>query len=102
MGSGKGDSKRYVGWLLRSLRILDVQKERAILHPQFEKVDSFGIYSIRYPNAKRNPRVLYFFIHEGVPVLLCAFLEKSKNDYTKAIAISKDRAKFIKKRWAEF
>lgn len=102
MGSNKGDAKRYVDWLARSLRVLDVQKERAILLSNFEKVDSDGIYSIRYPNAKRNPRVLYFFVHEGVPVLLSAFLEKSKSDYTRSIDVSKARANYIKAHWEEF
>lgn len=79
---------------------LDNYGEKAVLLQSFEKMSGSDlIYSMRYPNSRKNPRVLYFFICGGVPVLLYAFLEKKKADYTHGIKVAEERAKLVKENW---
>lgn len=87
--------KRYQGKLMSELVVLSEHKERAITLAHFEKINSVdGLYSIRNPKTKKNLRVLYT-IQEGYIILLTVFLEKSKNDYKKAIAIASSRMKLL-------
>lgn len=86
---------RYQTKLLRDLAILDDQKEKAIKLPEFEKLtNEIGLFSIRHPHSNLNLRVIYT-VTKGVVILITAFLEKSRNDYTKAIRVSRDRYEWI-------
>ena len=97
---GNADAKRYAEWFARCAQMLDIELEKAVLFPQFEKISgSENLYSMRYPKSKKNPRVLYFFLCNGVPVLLYAFLEKNKSDYTHGIEVAEERAKFVNDNW---
>lgn len=102
IGNDRSNAKRYLIWLDKCMADLDTYGERAILLQRFEKIGgSDVIYSMRYPNSRKNPRVLYFFICEGTPVLLYAFLEKKKADYTHGIKVAETRAKFVKANWSQ-
>ncbi len=98
-GRDRANAKRYLAWLDRCIKNLDTYAERAVSLNSFEKLTGTEFYSIRYPRSKKNPRVLYFFICDGVPVLLYAFLEKSSSDYTHGINVAKSRAKFVRENW---
>ena len=89
--------KRYSDWLNRSLTM--VEEGHPLRMPLFEKLGGCeGLYSIRNPNSKKNPRVLFMYYlghtSDGKAriILLTAFMEKSKSDYNKAI----ERAKRIR------
>lgn len=99
LGKSLVERKRYTAWLQRCLFTLSDYKEAAVQFPHFEKLKGSknGIYSIRYPHSTKNPRILYFFICAGRPVLLGAFLEKSSADYNKNLAVAEKRASFLSK-----
>ncbi len=80
--------KRYAEWLRRNLHNLDTRGKNAVDGSHIEKLykDGFNLYSIRYPRSKTNPRVIFYFTTEdNYVILLCAILEKSSSDYTRAI-----------------
>ena len=82
-GKGKSDLKRYEKWLTRRLRILDANGKQATDGTHFEKIDT-DVYSIRLPESKHNPRILYsFIINDNTVILICAFLENNSSDYEK-------------------
>lgn len=90
------DVKRYEKWLRRRLKILDSSGILATDGVSFEKIEN-NIYSIRYPESKHNPRVIYsFFIEHGSIILLTAFLEKNSTDYEFAKQRAKNRIQAIK------
>lgn len=63
---------------------------------QYEKLTGEErLYSIRHPNTKKNVRVLYTIVNGTYIILLHAFLEKSSNDYKKAITVAKKRLKWL-------
>lgn len=96
LGRSSSESKRYAAWLQRKLDDLTLYRERAIQLRDFEKVEGHTmLYSIRYPRSKKNPRIIYFFVHERKPVLLLAFLEKKSSDYEKKIPAALQRCKFV-------
>lgn len=96
IGRSESELKRYTAWLQRKLDDLALYREQAIKLRDFEKVEGYPmLYSIRYPRSKKNPRVIYFFIHEGTPVLLLAFLEKKSSDYEKKSDAALKRYKFV-------
>lgn len=100
IGRDRSNAERYLRWLDKCMADLDTYGERAVLLQSFEKiVGSDIIYSMRYPHSGKNPRVLYFFICDGTPVLLYAFLEKKKADYTHGIQVAEKRAKMVKENW---
>ena len=69
--------KRYQEKLLANLAVLDVEKEKAIELPQYEKlVGEEKLYSIRHPRTGKNVRVLYTIVEGSIIILLVAFLEK--------------------------
>ena len=83
--------KRYQEKLLANLAVLDIEKERAIELPQYEKlVGEENLYSIRHPRTGKNVRVLYTIV-DGSIIILVAFLEKNDGDYRKAINVAKNR-----------
>ncbi len=75
---------RYEKWLRRSLIHLDELGAKAINLPNFEKLKNSELYSMRYPNSKINPRVLYYISGCNI-ILLYVFKEKSSSDYDAAI-----------------
>lgn len=86
---------RYQKKLLIDLAVLDDLKENAVKLPEFERLtDEVGLFSIRHPHSTLNMRVIYT-IEEGVVILITVFLEKNKNDYNKAIKVSRKRRKWI-------
>lgn len=96
LGRSQSESKRYIAWLQRKLEVLNQYREQATRLRDFERVEGNTIlYSIRYPNSKKNPRIIYFFVHEGKPVLLLAFLEKKPSDYKKILTSALTRYNFV-------
>ena len=87
--------KRYQEKLLQSLAVLEDHMEQAIKLAQFEKLSGFDdLYCIRYPNAKKNVRVIYTIYDDSI-ILLLAFLEKKDSDYQRAIENAKKRLKLL-------
>lgn len=88
--------QRYQKKLMQDLAVLDMQKEKAIDLPQYEKLTGEeNLYSIRHPETKKNVRILYTICDEGIVILLAAFLEKNTGDYQKAIRRAKDRLAWL-------
>ncbi|KHC92933.1 hypothetical protein TBGT1765_02832 [Thermotoga sp. TBGT1765] len=79
------------------INILSNEGERAITQPYFEKLRGTGdvdLYSLRLEKKNPNIRIIFSFWKSYV-ILLCAFLEKEKGDYDKAINSAKRRFKNI-------
>jgi len=94
------EAKQYVAWLYRSLAQLDEMGTATTRLKGFEKLPGTGgIYSARYPNTGKNPRILYFFIQGAKVVLLTPFLEKNSGDYQRAIRVAKARKATFKTQW---
>lgn len=69
--------QRYQKKLIQDLAVLDMEKERAIDLPQYEKLNGEKeLFSIRHPESKKNVRIIYTIVEGGIVVLLVAFLEK--------------------------
>lgn len=86
--------QRYQKKLMQDLAVLDMEKERAIDLPQYEKLNGEkNLYSIRHPESKKNVRVIYTIVAGRIIILLVAFLEKGDGDYRKAIRVAKSRLK---------
>lgn len=90
---GKGGAHNsYYKKFLENLKVLDNVSsiEHALIDQRFELIDGEShIYSIRH-KSKMNPRVLFFHTTaDGVYILLCGFLEKSKSDYDVALRKAK-------------
>ncbi len=82
---------------MQDLAVLDIEKERAIDMPQYEKLSGEKeLYSIRHPESKKNVRVIYTLVEDSVVILLVAFLEKNDGDYQNAINLAKKRLQWIK------
>lgn len=93
-------AKQYVSWLERSLKTLDTQGKATTRLKGFEKLSGADdIYSARYPNTQKNPRVLYFYIQDSKIVLLCSFCEKNKSDYQRGIEAAKARKATFEAQW---
>lgn len=93
--------KRYRKKLLLNLAVLDEYKEQAIDFPQYEKLSGEDkLYSIRYPNSKKNVRILYTIV-EGYVILLTAFLEKNDGDYQRAIHLAKKQIRELESWYGE-
>lgn len=89
--------QRYQKWLIGSLTILEEQGLEVLKLKNFEQLENVkpNIYSIRYPNSKINPRVLYVYLKEGEILLLAAFKEKNKSDYNRNIKMAQQRLKLL-------
>ena len=82
--------QRYQKKLMQDLAVLDIEKERAIDLPQYERLSGEEkLYSIRHPETKKNVRIIYTIINTSIVILLVAFLEKTDGDYKKAINTAK-------------
>ena len=90
---------RYQKWLIQRLEVLEEYGQKVVQLEQFEDLKQsqivkgieYKIFSIRYPKSKLNPRVLFTFADGRVVILLCAFKEKSKSDYSRHISLAKNR-----------
>lgn len=88
--------QRYQKKLIQDLAVLDMEKERAIEFPQYEKLSGEDkLYSIRHPETKKNVRVIYTIVNGSIVILLVAFLEKNEGDYKNAINVAKKRLKWL-------
>jgi phage-related protein len=87
--------ERYQKWLIRSLARLEEMGREALNLQEFEclSVTSPKIYSIRYPNSKKNPRILYVYYEKNTIILLGAFQENNASDYERNIKIAQKRWK---------
>ena len=84
--------KRYQTKLIKNLVVLDTEKEQAVRLKQFEKLsETEELYSIRYPEANKNFRVIYTVYEENFIILLTAFQEKNDGDYRRAVAVAEKR-----------
>lgn len=87
--------RKYLTKLKSNLKILDVQKEKAIQFQQFERVENQPFYSIRHV-SKFNPRVIYAYIDENDRIiLLTSFRETKTADYRPALDRAKERMKLL-------
>ncbi len=87
--------KRYQKKLIEDLAVLELEKEKAVDLPQFEKLaGNDRLYCIRHPESKKNVRVIYV-IEEGAIILLTAFLEKNRGDYKRAVNTALERLKWL-------
>ena len=87
---------RYQKKLIQNLSVLSEHKEKALLFPQYEKLEGEDkIYCIRYPGNDKNVRVLYTITEDSVIILLVAFLEKRSSDYRRAINVAKNRLIYL-------
>lgn len=88
---------RYHKWIRKKLSILESLGTNALKLEEFEKLSdtSPNLYSIRYPHSKKNPRVIYIYVEQGMVYLLHAFKEKNDSDYKNAINIAQKRAKLF-------
>lgn len=95
----KGDKatlKRYKKALARRLKMLDNAGAECIDKIRFEYIEK-DIYSIRYPESKKNPRILFTFcLGKNNVVLLNAFIEGNSSDYEHSKRISRNRIVLIK------
>ena len=88
--------QRYQKKLIQDLAVLDMEKERAIDLPQYEKLTGEKeLFSIRHPASKKNVRIIYTIVEGGIVVLLVAFLEKNDGDYQNAINVAKCRLRWL-------
>lgn len=77
------------------MAVLEIEKEKAIDLPQFEKLTGQGkLYSIRHPESKKNVRVIYTIV-DNLVILLTAFLEKNDGDYQNAIKTANKRLSWL-------
>jgi hypothetical protein len=90
-----GRKLRYQDWLLAKLATLDELGTKALALPYFEVLKDVDpqLCSIRYPKSRKNPRVLYIYVDSRKVVLLTAFEENKKSDYTNGIARAQQRHK---------
>lgn len=94
------EAKRYIAWLERSLVQLDSYGTAITAPEKFEKLPGTAdIYSARYPNSKKNSRILYFCIQGKNIVLLYPFLEKSSSDYQRGIRVAEARKTLFLTQW---
>lgn len=86
---------RYQRWLIRSLARLEEMGREALNLQEFECLSDTSpkIYSIRYANSKKNPRVLYAYFEKDTIILLGAFQENNDSDYERNIKIAQKRWK---------
>ena len=90
------EKSRYQNWLDEKLRQLDTYSPTQLARlMDFEKLQNIkqDIYAIRKPRSKLNPRVLYVYNDGNRIVLLTAFAEKRKSDYSKGVALAIKRMK---------
>lgn len=91
--SKTGAEQRYFKTIVLQLTILLQSGVLATKRSDFELVGD-GIFSMKQKSSEYNIRILYSFLPNRKPILLCAFYErsgKSKTDYTPYIPVAKAR-----------
>lgn len=96
--SASGLEPRFFKTLFMQLQILSQSGALASRRSDFEVVGK-GIFSMKQKSSEYNIRILYSFLPNRDPVLLCAFYErggKSKTDYTPYMPVALRRLKQYK------
>ena len=91
-GKNAGEKDRYLKWLFTWLSILDRDGMAVLNLEQFEFLqgtENPGLFAIRHPHSQINERYIFIFTDDESVILLCAFKEKSANDYKSAITHAK-------------
>lgn len=91
--SRTGAEDQYFKTIIFQLAILMQVGVLATNRPDFELVKD-GIYSMKQKSSEYNIRILYSFLPNRKPILLCAFYErggKSKTDYSPYLPVAKAR-----------
>lgn len=95
--AGSGYESDFRSLLTARLRMLSALGKDAILLKEFELLrytDDEELYSMHLNGSNFNIRVLYAFLPNHMPVLLCAFYKrdgKRKTDYTPYIPVALER-----------
>lgn len=82
--AGTGSENSIFNLLLMRLSFLQNLGAKAVQHKEFEAIGN-GLYSMHLTGKGFNIRILYSFLPDRSPILLCAFYErggKRKTDYT--------------------
>ncbi|RKJ39526.1 hypothetical protein D7X94_11825 [Acutalibacter sp. 1XD8-33] len=90
-----GSEQAFLDILIARLKFLDERGIHAVRHQEFELLDQ-GIYSMHLARKEFNIRILYCFLSDGRPALLCAFFERAGHkdtDYTHEIPKAVQRRK---------
>ncbi len=87
------EKNKYLKFLYAQLHKIEYRRETVNFAEPIKYKDTV-FYSIRKP-AKKNTRVLYFYMKDDRIVLLTAFDEKGSSDYEKAKKKAYNRIKNI-------
>lgn len=99
-GKGTGERKRYKSWLYSILNKLDHGFLQELIRLDLVEVLTDCkpvLYSIRHAHSKYNERYLYAYFDGSDVVLLAAFKEKNKGDYTRGIDRAQQRREELEK-----
>lgn len=92
--AGSGYESDFRSLLISRLRMLSALGKSAVSLKEFELLRYTGdeeLYSMHLSNSNFNIRILYAFLPNHMPVLLCAFNERSgkrKTDYSTHIPVA--------------
>ena len=90
---GSGYEQQFFKLLISRLRILSLQGLNAVKHEEFENIGK-GLFSLHLSGKGFNLRILYAFLPNKKPTLLCCFYEragKRKTQYDEYIPQSLER-----------
>lgn len=96
--AGSGIEQRFFQIIVMQLKLLLDLGVAAVHCKNFESLGG-GLFSMKQKISSANIRILYSFLPNQRPVLLCAFYEragKSKTDYARYIAVASERLKQFK------
>ena len=97
-GKSKKDFADYKAYLISQFQIVErVDKHLDEFPFEHLKEKHADLYRIRSKSKRKNVRVIYYYQIDEKIVMLCAFEERSKADYDKAIALSLKRIKEIER-----
>lgn len=98
---GAGSEKSFFKTLVTRLLVLNTCGVTAINSKEFERIGEL-LYSMHFPGKDRNIRILYAFLSDERPVLLCAFFEragKRRTDYSAHIPVALERLSEMKEEY---
>ena len=99
--SGSGYEAQFFKLFVARLRMLSVKGILATELKEFEPLGG-GRYSMHLSGTGFNIRILYAFLPNRQPALLCAFHEragKKNTDYPEHITVAEDRLRILKERF---
>ena len=97
-GKSQKDLNNYKEYLISQLQIVErVDKHLDEFPFEHLKETHADLYRIRSKSKRKNVRVIYYYQIDEKIVLLCAFEERSKADYDRAIALALKRIKEIER-----